>query len=591
MTYRFRQKPLQSIKLRWRRLDIRSKFNAFLIAFLVPLAAVLALLSYYHEKKLLLAESRTKAEMVLREASAIRHYVEETLRPKMFHILEKDDFVIEAMSTTFISTRIQQRFAEYMPGYQYRRTASRPRNPANAPDDLEREMIRWFDRDRDFTVWSGEVVRNRERVFFVAEAVVVKPECLRCHGKPEDAPKILREEYGDQGGFGYKAGEIMGVNSVSVPMTSAVAKIRAASVSIAIAAVLGFIVLIVVINQIFGRLVAHRLGFLTKLSERLTAGRDREGTVFHEPHRDEIETLEDRMDYLARHVRTLRSSYGLGPKFVGKYVVEHPQFPGFVSWIYSARHSETRTEASLKIPFPSLVENPYYYHAFVNELQILEDLDHPNVIRVDHREKDFLVMELIRGKPLNELLVSRRRFTPKEAEQLFVQLCDVMAYLHNRGIIHHNLTPSNIVVTSNGTVKLVDFGLAWSRTLVDPIKEAGAGLQGSFETIAPEQIRGTRGDPRSDIYAMGSILYVVLTGEQPFVSGPSGDRLGLKMLVSPTPPRVHQPTLAPELEAVILRSLESDPEDRYQWVEDFCKELGRAFGTDLDRWSSPKADA
>ncbi len=579
MTLRFRQTPLQSIALRWHKLDIRSKFNVFLIAFLIPLAVILALLSYHHEKKLLLEESRTKAEMVLREASAIRHYVEEVLRPKMYTILEKDDFVIEAMSTTFVSTSVQKRFGAYMPGYDYRRVASRPRNPTNAPDDLEKEMIRWFDEDREMKVWSGEVTRNRERVFFVAEAVVVKRECLRCHGRPEAAPKILRERYGDQGGFGYSTGQIMGVNSVSVPMSSAMGKVRGASVTIAIAAVLGFLVLIAVINQIFGRLVAHRLGFLTSLSERLVASRDPEGAPPHEPPRDEIETLEDRMDYLARHVRTLRSSYGLGPKFVGKYVVEHPQFPGFVSWIYSARHADTEARASLKIPFPSLVDNPYYYHAFVNELQILEGLDHPNVIRVDHREKDFLVMELVQGKPLKELLGRKRKFTPEEAEKLFAQLCDVMAYLHNKGIVHHNLTPSNVVVTADGTVKLIDFGLAWSRSLVDPIKEAGAGLQGTFETIAPEQVRGVRGDARSDIYAMGGILYMILTGEQPFASGPSGDRLGLKMLVSPTPPRIHEPSLAPELEAVILRSLESDPDDRYQWVEDFCNELRRAFGT------------
>ncbi|MEW6348763.1 MAG: DUF3365 domain-containing protein [Thermodesulfobacteriota bacterium] len=562
---------------RWRALDIRTKFNFVLVAFLLPAVTAMSLVAYYFQKELIWEESRTKAWIVLREASATRRYVEDVLRPRMYSLIGTDQFILEAMSTTFVSTRIQERFAQQMPGYTYRRIATRPRNPSNAPDDLEKETLFWFNEDKDMTVWSGEVTRNRERVFFVAEPVVVFQECLRCHGKPEDSPKELREKYGEHSGFGYQVGEIMGLNSVSVPVQATIAKVRTATLVIALASAVGFGAIFLVVNRIFNLLVAHRLGFLTRLSERLVDTQPVRESAADSPGGDEIEALQKHMDFLARHVRTLRSSYGLGPKFVGKYVVEYPQFPGFVSWLYRARHSATGASASLKIPFPSLVDNPYYYHAFVNELHMLEHLHHPNVIGVQHREQDFLVMEAIQGITLKERLEQRGRLSADEIRPLFRQLCDVMGHLHTQGVVHHNLASTNMVITSEEMLKLIDFGLAWDSNLVDPIKEAGAGLQGSVETIAPEQIRGVRGDPRSDIYAMGSLLYTALTGEMPFTIHPSGERLGLKLLVSPTPPRVYAPSISPQLEAVVLKSLEGDPDARYQWVEDLCKAFEEAF--------------
>ncbi len=568
--------PRTFVGKHWQGLSIRTKFNVALAVFLLPAVGTMSLAAYYFQKQLLWQEAHTKARIVLSEASSTRRYVENVLRPSMFSLLGTDQFIIEAMSTTFVSSRVQELFAEQMPGYTYRRVASQPRNPANAPDDLEKETLLRFQEEPELSVWSAEVQRNRERVFFVAERVTISQDCLRCHGRPADAPRELRERYGDQSGFGYQVGEIMGLNSVSVPVQATIAQMRTHTMVLALLSVMGFGAIFLVVNLIFNRLVAHRLGFLSRLSERLV-DLEHDGKHTGDPRTgDEIEALLKRMDFLARHVRTLRSSYGLGPKFVGKYTVEYPQFPGFISWLYSARHSETGGRVSLKIPFPSLVDNPYYYHAFLNELQILQELRHPNLIGVQQREQDFLVMEAIDGKSLKEHLEQQGKLSLEEVLPLFKQLCDAMGYLHTQGIVHHNLALRNIVLTAEGTLKLIDFGLAWDNRLVDPIKEAGAGLQGSVETIAPEQIRGVRGDARSDIYAMGSLLYTMLTGEMPFTINPSGERLGLKLLVSPTPPRIYVATLPPRLEAVILRCLEGDPDDRYQWVEDLCKDFQEA---------------
>jgi uncharacterized protein DUF3365/protein kinase-like protein len=569
--------PIRSLSSWWHGLDLKKKFNLFLVIFLLPSVGAISYLTYYSLRNLLIEESQTKAKMVLEEAGAIRAYVREVLRPEMYGIVGRDGFVIEAMSTTFISVWIQKKFGQDMPGYTYRRVATRPRNPQNALDDLEKDMLRWFKEDRDLKIWSGEVDRAGRRVFFIAEPVVVSEECMKCHGKPEDSPPILRERYGNQSGFHYKVGEVMGLNSVSVPVSEALGKIRRATLVIAAVTVVGFLVLMVVTDQIFGRLVAHRLGFLMRLSERLVDREKSEGDPVDPPPGDEIKTLEEKMDYLARHVRTLQSSYGVGPKFVGEYVVEGPKFPGFVSWLYAARHSLSDQEVSLKIPFPSLVKNPYYYHAFTNELQILESIDHRNVIGVRSHEQDFLVMEPIDGRSLKEIIEEKRKLAQEEIKPMFAQLCEVMSYLHNRGIVHHNLSMTNIVVTEESVIKLIDFGLAWSRDLVDPIAEAGAGIQGTPETIAPEQLKGARGDERSDIYAMGGILYTLLAGELPFTSGASPERLGLRMLLSPTPPRVHEPSIPLAVEATILKSLEADPEDRYQWVEDFCRDLAASW--------------
>ncbi len=560
-----------------KKLNIRSKFNVFLIACLLPLAICLALVIYFHEKKLLLIEANQKAAIVFAEASAIRDYVENSLRPRMYDVIPGDQFIIEAMSTTFVSVNIQKLFSERMQGYLYRRIAIKPRNPANAMDDQERSVWEIFRNNRELDSWSGEIVQNNERFLLLAQKVVLSDSCLRCHGNPEDAPGVLRETYGNVAGFGYQSGDLMGLNLVSVPVHHALEKISAVAWTIAIATLVGFALVVVAINLVFNKLVAHRLGFLTRLSERLIEQETLPDKSRNEQTNDEFEMLQEKMDFLARHVRTLRGSYGLGPKFAGMYVIESPIFPGFVSWLYSARHSLTAQKVSLKIPFPSLIDNPYYYHAFVNELQTIEKLDHPNVLKVVERENDFLVTEMLTGQTLADFLRLNGKLVIRRGFPIFQQMCDVVSYLHNNGVVCHNLTPSSIVILDNDRVKLIDFGLAWNRDLVDPIKEAGAGLQGNPDTIAPEQIRGERGDYRSDIYAVGCITYVMLTGHFPFALGPSGERLGLKMLLRPTPLRLHSPDISPLIEEIVMKSIESDPEDRYQWIEDFCRDFRSAM--------------
>jgi serine/threonine-protein kinase len=198
----------------------------------------------------------------------------------------------------------------------------------------------------------------------------------------------------------------------------------------------------------------------------------------------------------------------------------------------------------------------------------MASLDHENIVKVYDISHDgevpFIVAECVAGRDIGALIHGRRGGALNEhfVRRLAAQLLRALSYAHERGIIHRDVKPSNILVTANGTVKVADFGIA--RIVEDDAGEAGepGEIVGSARYMSPEQLRGMDATPRSDVYSVGVLLYHCLTGRAPF----SGDVKSLArqhVRTDPTPPRKVNKKISPQAEAVILRAMAKDPDDRY----------------------------
>jgi serine/threonine-protein kinase len=228
------------------------------------------------------------------------------------------------------------------------------------------------------------------------------------------------------------------------------------------------------------------------------------------------------------------------------------------------------------VPFDEILFNPIYTACLRAESAILQRAGHPNLIKIIDIQSDIMVAEPIHGENLDAAINRQLPMAPRATLAIFHQLGDLVAYLHNMGVVHHDLRPQNMIISTRKTVTMVDAGLAYFRDIPDAIFEASLGPQGDFRYMAPEQLQGKRGDPRSDIYSMGVWLYYMSTGKLPFLPDRSGSKSHLRMRKEIKPPGEFNPNLSKELQMVILKAMAWDLEHRYQWVEDLMTDLEHA---------------
>jgi len=250
---------------------------------------------------------------------------------------------------------------------------------------------------------------------------------------------------------------------------------------------------------------------------------------------------------------------------------------GAMSDLFKAIEVDSGLAVVLKVPKEELEGDLVFYERFLREGKIGRLLDHPGIVRfLTPREQSRLyhVMEYVPGDSLRALLGSGWRVPAEQALAIGCQLCGVLSYLHERGVVHRDLKPENVIlVPPAGTVKLVDFGIAFlesARRLTWP------GLSQVFGTpdyMAPEQIRGRRGDPSTDVYALGTMLFELITGRLPFEAENAAALLHAKVHDDPTPVRVHAPEVPEDLCAVVARALAREPRDRYASAADLLFDL------------------
>ncbi len=234
--------------------------------------------------------------------------------------------------------------------------------------------------------------------------------------------------------------------------------------------------------------------------------------------------------------------------------------------IYRATDLRTGQLVAIKIPHPELECDPAFYSRFQRELAIGKKLKHPGVVHIfDSGDMDQLciVMEWIDGRFLREIIAREGKLSVERATRIAAGVCEALEYIHSQGVGHRDLKPENIMVGEGDAIKLIDFGIAAGEGMRRLTFSKLSNAMGTPDYISPEQIKRKRSDGRSDVYALGVILHEMLTGQTPF-DGPNpfavmNDRL----LNDPPPAREINPEISVQVQEILYRAMERDPEDRY----------------------------
>jgi serine/threonine-protein kinase len=249
---------------------------------------------------------------------------------------------------------------------------------------------------------------------------------------------------------------------------------------------------------------------------------------------------------------------------------------GGMATIFKAIDVRSGATVALKVPHLQYESDLVFYSRFEREEKIGCAARHPNVVRVldpGEKSRPYLVMEYVEGRPLSTTLHELGTLPPATALDIARQVCEALAHLHARGIVHRDLKPENILVTRDGQVKVLDFGIALLRSARRLTWSGLSATSGTPDYIAPEQIAGKRGDARTDVYAVGTLLYEMLTGKLPFDGETTAAVLRAKTDGSPRLPSYHVSDFDRSLEAIILKAIEPDPRHRYQSAAELLADL------------------
>jgi serine/threonine protein kinase len=244
--------------------------------------------------------------------------------------------------------------------------------------------------------------------------------------------------------------------------------------------------------------------------------------------------------------------------------------------IYRGTDLRTGRLVAIKVPHPEMESDPVFFERFHREEEIGKKLDHPAVMKVlvdDDRSDVYMVMEWVEGRLLRQILTEERKLSAERAVKIALGICDALGYIHKHGVVHRDLKPENVMVDAQDRVKLIDFGVAGSagtrRITFTKLSEA----LGTPDYISPEQVSGKRGDARTDLYALGVMLYEMLTGQVPFRGNNAFLIMNDRLLNNPVPPREVDPGVSPQLQEIIYRALERDPKNRYASAHEFAWDL------------------
>ena len=234
-----------------------------------------------------------------------------------------------------------------------------------------------------------------------------------------------------------------------------------------------------------------------------------------------------------------------------------------------------------------LATDPTFQARFRREAQSAAGLNHPTIVAVydTGEETDpvtgvsipYIVMELVEGQTLRDVLRDGRKILPERALELTQGVLDALSYSHKAGIVHRDIKPANVMLTGNGSVKVMDFGIARAVADTSATMTQTAAVIGTAQYLSPEQARGETVDARSDVYSAGCLLYELLVGRPPFVGESPVSVAYQHVREAPVPPSQLDPMITPEVDAIVLKALAKDPDDRYQSAREMKADIARVL--------------
>ncbi|QDU38958.1 Serine/threonine-protein kinase StkP [Maioricimonas rarisocia] len=253
------------------------------------------------------------------------------------------------------------------------------------------------------------------------------------------------------------------------------------------------------------------------------------------------------------------------PQQIGPYLIDEVLGAGGMGTVYLARHEQTGNQVAVKVLSAALAREPGFLARFNREIDALEKLEGPHIVRlIEHGVSDetyYYVMEYVSGETLAQRLQRVKRLSWRESIEIGVQICKALKTAHNAGIIHRDLKPSNLLIEPDGTVKLTDFGVA--QIFATSRLTRTGGVIGTPEYMSPEQSQGRRVTRQSDIYSLGAVMYVMLTGRPPFTGRATMEIVRKHSFNQFDSPRSIVSEIPHWLDEIVCKCLEKKPEDRY----------------------------
>ncbi len=247
-----------------------------------------------------------------------------------------------------------------------------------------------------------------------------------------------------------------------------------------------------------------------------------------------------------------------------------------MSTLYKATDLRDGRQVAIKVPHAEMESDPILLERFKREQEIGQELDHPGIVKTfdgEERSRLYMVIEWVDGRLLRALLNEKHKLPIDRAEIITLGICDALDYMHKHGVVHRDLKPENVMVDEWNRIKLIDFGIAMKEDARRLTFAGPSPLLGTPDYISPEQVKGQRGDQRSDIYALGAMLYEMLTGQPPFSGSNPLAVMNERVLNDPKPASKLNPEISPQLQEILYRALERDPRHRYATAAEMALDL------------------